>query len=83
VCVIISQENQIIFISRKYVPTQNVMNAYSFDMQLFFVWTGWEDNAYDTHIFMQVIDNSNTKFSKPPQGNYMRKNSCYCNYFSI
>ena len=64
----IPSENQILFIGRKGVPTQNIMAASSFDMQFMFVWAGWEDNAHDTHIFLEAIDNSNIKFSKPPEG---------------
>jgi len=34
----VSQENQISFIGRKDEPTQNIIVAYSFDMQFMFVW---------------------------------------------
>jgi len=66
----ISTENQISFIGRKGVPTQNIMAACSFDMQFMFVWVGWEGNAYDTRIFLETIDNRNIKFPKPPEGSY-------------
>jgi hypothetical protein len=44
----VSSENQILFIRRKGVSTQNVMAACSFDMQFIFVWAGWEGSALDT-----------------------------------
>jgi hypothetical protein len=33
----VNAENQISFIIRKDVPTQNIMDTYSFDMQFIFV----------------------------------------------
>ena len=66
----ISTENQIPFIGRKGVPTQNIMAAYSFDMQFTFLWAGWEGRAHDTHIFLKAIENRNIKFPKPTEGNY-------------
>jgi len=44
------------------------MAACNFNMQFMFMWAGWEDNAHDTRIFLEVIDNSNIKFPKPPEG---------------
>nr|XP_034896703.1 protein ALP1-like [Populus alba] len=46
--------NQIPFIGRKGVPTQNVMAACSFDMQFMFVWAGWEGSAHDTRKYYLV-----------------------------
>ena len=43
----VSQENQIPFIGRKGILTQNIMAACSFDMQFTFVWAGWEGSAHD------------------------------------
>ena len=40
----------------------------SFDMQLMFVWAGWEDSAYNMRIFLETINNSNIKFPKPLEG---------------
>jgi hypothetical protein len=40
VCVCVSQENQIPFIERKCVPTQNIMATCSLNMQFTFVWAG-------------------------------------------
>jgi hypothetical protein len=61
----ITKKNQITFIARKGVLTQNVMVACNFGMQFIFVWIGWEDSARNTRIFLKAIDNSNIKFSKP------------------
>ncbi|KAG5236718.1 protein ALP [Salix suchowensis] len=51
--VTVSPENQIPYIGRKGVPTQNIMAACSFDMQFTFVWAGWEGSAHDTRIFLE------------------------------
>jgi hypothetical protein len=66
----ISIENQILFIRRKGVLTQNIMATYSFDMQFMFLWARWEGSAHDTRIFLEAIDNKNIKFLKPPEGSY-------------
>ncbi|KAF2308870.1 hypothetical protein GH714_022402 [Hevea brasiliensis] len=42
----VQEENLIQFIGRKGVPTQNIMAAYSFDMQFTFVMAGWEGKYY-------------------------------------
>jgi hypothetical protein len=68
VCVCVSQENQIPFIGRKCVPTQNIMATCSLDMQFTFVWAEWEGSAHDTRIFLEAIDNPNIRFLKPPEG---------------
>jgi hypothetical protein len=64
----VSQANQIPFIGRKGVPTQNIMAACSFDMQFTFVWAGWEGSAHNTIIFHEAIDNPNIRFPKPQEG---------------
>ena len=66
----ISTENQIPFIGRKGVPTQNIMAACNFDMRFTFVWVGWEGNAHDTRIFHEAIENRNINVPKPPEGSY-------------
>ena len=66
----ISAKNQVAFIGRKGVPTQNIMVACSFNMQFTFVWAGWEGSAHDTHIFHDAINNNNIKFPKPPEGRH-------------
>jgi hypothetical protein len=66
----VSHEDQVPFIGRKGVPTQNVMTTCSFDMQFTFVWAGWEGSAHDTRIFLEAIDNPRIKFPKPPEGTY-------------
>ena len=66
----ISTENQIPFIERKGVPTQNIMAACNFDMRFTFVWAGWEGSAHDIRIFHEAIGNINIKFPTPPEGRY-------------
>ena len=69
----VPQENQIPFIGRKGIPTQNIMAACSFDMQFTFVWAGWEGSAHDTRIFYEAIGNTNIQFPRPPEGIYKKK----------
>jgi hypothetical protein len=52
------------------------MVACNFNIQLTFVWAGWENSAYDTCIFLEAINNINIKFSKPLKGSYLRKIEC-------
>lgn len=42
------------------------MVACSFNMKFTFVWVEWEGSTHDIRIFLEAIDNPNTKFSKPP-----------------
>nr|XP_034896189.1 protein ALP1-like [Populus alba] len=77
----ITAANQIPFIGRKGVPTQNVMATCSFDMQFMFVWAGWEGSAHDTRIFVEAIDNSNINFPKPLKGKYYLVDAGYPNEY--
>ncbi|XP_011015239.1 PREDICTED: uncharacterized protein LOC105118883, partial [Populus euphratica] len=77
----IPSANQIPFIGRKGIPTQNIMAACSFDMQFMFVWAGWEGSAHDTRIFLEAIDNNNIKFPKPPEGKYYLVDAGYPNEY--
>ena len=61
--------DQVPYIGRKGIPTQNVMATCNFDMQFTFACVGWEDTAHDTRAFLSVLRNSNLNFSKPPNGN--------------
>ncbi|XP_061982110.1 uncharacterized protein LOC133701926 [Populus nigra] len=79
----VSFENQIPFIGRKGVPTQNVMAACSFDMKFTFVWAGWEGSAHDTRNFLEAIDNPRIKFPKPPEGKYYLVDSGYPNEYGF
>ena len=76
VCACVSLENQIPFIGRKGVLTQNVMVACNFDMQFIFVWAGWEGSTHDTQIFLEAIDNSHIKFPKPPEDSNAHARVC-------
>ncbi|XP_050122951.1 uncharacterized protein LOC126600420 [Malus sylvestris] len=62
--------DQVPYIGRKGIPTQNVMAACNFDMQFTFACAGWEDTAHDTRVFLCVLRNPNLNFPKPPNGKY-------------
>ncbi|XP_016195468.1 putative nuclease HARBI1 [Arachis ipaensis] len=68
--VIVSTEDQIRFIGRKGIPTQNVMVACNFDMEFIFAFAGWEVIAHDTRVFLHAIGTSELNFPKPPPGKY-------------
>ncbi|XP_025682586.1 uncharacterized protein [Arachis hypogaea] len=68
--VIVSTEDQIRFIGRKGIPTQNVMAACNFDMEFTFALAGWEGTAHDTRVFLYAIGTSELNFPKPPPGKY-------------
>ena len=57
-------KNQIPFISRKDIPTQNILATFSFDMQFMFVWLDEKNSAYNMQIFLKAIDNPNIEFPK-------------------
>lgn len=60
--------DQIPYIGRKGMPTQNIMAACNFDMQFIFACAGWEGTAHDTRIFLSAIRNPKWNFPKPPSG---------------
>ncbi|XP_070667296.1 uncharacterized protein [Malus domestica] len=62
--------DQVPYIGRKGIPTQNVMAACNFDMQFTFACAGWEGTAHDTRVFLSVLRNPNLNFPKPPNGKY-------------
>ncbi|XP_062011522.1 uncharacterized protein LOC133728128 isoform X2 [Rosa rugosa] len=66
----IPSRNQIPYIERKGIPTQNIMAVCNFDMQFTFACAGWEGIAHDTRIFLSSIRNDALKFPKPPNGKY-------------
>ncbi|XP_025636198.1 uncharacterized protein [Arachis hypogaea] len=68
--VIVSTEDQIRFIGRKGIPTQNVMAKCNFDMEFTFALVGWEGTAYDRRVFLYAIGTSELNFQKPPPGKY-------------
>ncbi|KAL6291722.1 hypothetical protein ACE6H2_009232 [Prunus campanulata] len=65
---VVSPSNQIPFIGRKGIPTQNVMAACNFDMQFIFACAGWEGTAHDTRIFLSALRDQSLNFPKPPNG---------------
>ncbi|KAH9680641.1 DDE Tnp4 domain-containing protein [Citrus sinensis] len=64
----IPPEDQIPYIGRKGIPTQNIMAACNFDMQFIFAIAGWEGSAHDTRIFLSTLRNPTLNFPKPPRG---------------
>ncbi|KAM6564829.1 hypothetical protein CsatB_024827 [Cannabis sativa] len=67
---VIPPEDQVPFVGRKGVPTQNVMAICNFDMQFIYAYAGWEGSAHDTRIFYSALRDSTSNFPKPPQGKY-------------
>ena len=65
----IPPSDQVSYIGKKGIPTQNVMDACNFDTQFTFACVRWERTAYDTRVFLSVLRNPNLNFSKPPNGN--------------
>ncbi|KAJ8752292.1 hypothetical protein K2173_003928 [Erythroxylum novogranatense] len=68
--VVVPRSNQIKYIERKDIPTQNVMAVCDFDMCFTFAWAGWEDTAHDARIFMEALRNDILHFPHPPRGKY-------------
>ncbi|MBA0799771.1 hypothetical protein Gohar_010264, partial [Gossypium harknessii] len=52
---ILPSNEQIPYIGRKCVPTQNVMTVYDFNMCFTFVMAGWEGPTHDIRIFLDAI----------------------------
>ncbi|XP_062089132.1 uncharacterized protein LOC133795690 [Humulus lupulus] len=67
---VIPPEDQVPFVGRKGIPTQNVMAICNFDMQFIYAYAGWEGSAHDTRIFYTALRDSTSNFPKPPQGKY-------------
>ena len=55
VITVVPIKKSIPYFGRKGYPTQNVMDAYDFDMLFTFVLPGWEGAAHDTSIFLDTI----------------------------
>ncbi|GAV74171.1 DDE_4 domain-containing protein, partial [Cephalotus follicularis] len=69
--VCISLKDQIPYIGRKGIPTQNVMAACNFDMQFIFAWAGWEGSTHDTRTFYAALRRTQIKFPHHPTGNLL------------
>ncbi|CAL8134875.1 unnamed protein product [Prunus armeniaca] len=67
---LIPPEDQVPYIGRKGIPTQNIMAACNFDMQFIFACAGWEGTAHDTRVFLSALRNNALNFPKPPNGKY-------------
>nr|GEX07090.1 hypothetical protein [Tanacetum cinerariifolium] len=61
---------QIPYISRKGIPTFNVMAVCDFDLCFTFISVGWEGSTHDIRVFLHAINNPSMNFSKPLEGKY-------------
>nr|GEX70185.1 hypothetical protein [Tanacetum cinerariifolium] len=66
----ILEAQQVRYISRKGIPTFNVMETCDFNMCFTFISVGWEGSAHDTHVFLHAINTQAMNFPKPPEGKY-------------
>ncbi|XP_040965090.1 putative nuclease HARBI1 [Gossypium hirsutum] len=70
IAAILPPNEQIPYIGRKCIPTQNVMAVCDFNMCFTFVMAGWEGSAHDTRIFLDAIRDPKYKFPHRPNGKY-------------
>ncbi|PPS01184.1 hypothetical protein GOBAR_AA19479 [Gossypium barbadense] len=77
IATILPPNEQIPYIGRKGIPTQNVMAVCDFNMCFTFVMAGWEGSAHDTRIFLDAIRYPKYKFPHPPNGKYYLVDSGY------
>ncbi|VVA41809.1 PREDICTED: putative nuclease HARBI1, partial [Prunus dulcis] len=62
----IPPEDQVPYIGRKGILTQNIMAACNFDMQFIFACAGCKGTAHDTRVFLSALRNNALNFPKPP-----------------
>ncbi|KAG8483114.1 hypothetical protein CXB51_022032 [Gossypium anomalum] len=77
IAAILPPNEQVPYIGRKGIPTQNVMAVCDFNMCFTFVMAGWEGLAHDTRIFLDAIRDPKYKFPHPPNGKYYLVDSGY------
>ncbi|KAG8363410.1 hypothetical protein BUALT_Bualt19G0019500 [Buddleja alternifolia] len=70
---------QVPYIGRKGIPTQNIMAACDFNLCFTFVLPGWEGSAHDTRIFNETIRDASKGFPMPPSGKYYLVDAGYPN----
>ncbi|KAK5802681.1 hypothetical protein PVK06_030295 [Gossypium arboreum] len=68
IAAILPPNEQIPYIGRKGIPTENVMAVCDFNMCFTFIMVGWEGSAYDARIFFDAIRDPKYKFPHPPNG---------------
>ncbi|KAL3750729.1 hypothetical protein ACJRO7_011685 [Eucalyptus globulus] len=76
---VVPTSEQLRFIGRKGIPTQNVMAVCNFNMEFTYVWAGWEGTAHDTRIFYEAIGRHDLQFPHPPKGKYYLVDAGYPN----
>ncbi|KAK5819846.1 hypothetical protein PVK06_024875 [Gossypium arboreum] len=77
IAAILPPNEQIPYIGRKCILTQNVMAVCDFNMCFTFVVAGWEGSTHGTRMFLDVIRDSKYKFLHPPKGKYYLFDSGY------
>ncbi|KAH1031319.1 hypothetical protein J1N35_043493 [Gossypium stocksii] len=77
IAAILPPNEQIPYIGRKGIPTQNVLAVCDFNMCFTFVMAGWEGSAHDTRIFLDAIRDPKYKFPHLPNGKYYLVDSGY------
>ncbi|KAG8472432.1 hypothetical protein CXB51_034198 [Gossypium anomalum] len=77
IAAILPPNEQIPYIGRKCIPTQNVMAVCDFNMCFTFVMAGWEGSTQDSRIFLDAIRDPKYKFPHPPNGKYYLVDSGY------
>ncbi|XP_052477702.1 uncharacterized protein LOC105777764 isoform X1 [Gossypium raimondii] len=70
IATILPPNEQIPYIGRKGIPTQNVMAVCDFNMCFTFFMAGWEGLAHHNRIFLNAIRDPKYKFPHPPNGKY-------------
>ncbi|XP_052488268.1 uncharacterized protein LOC105774177 [Gossypium raimondii] len=70
IAAILPPNEQIPYMGRKGISTQNVMAVCDFNMCFTFVMAGWEGPAHDIRIFLNAIRDPKYKFPHPPNGKY-------------
>ncbi|XP_071725018.1 uncharacterized protein [Rutidosis leptorrhynchoides] len=75
----VSANEQVPFIGRKGIATQNVMIACDFNMCFTFVSTGWEGSAHDTRVFYNAIRRPEMNFPHLSNGKYYLIDAGYLN----
>lgn len=61
-------EDQVPFLGRKKIPTQNVMAVCDFSMKFTYAYAGWEGSAHDTQVFYAALRDPALHFTILPEG---------------
>ncbi|XP_039773332.1 putative nuclease HARBI1 isoform X2 [Panicum virgatum] len=75
----LSPEDQVRYIGKTGIPTQNVLAVCDFDMRFTYVSTGQPGSMHDTSVLYNAIKVDETFFPHPPQGKYYVVDAGYPN----